>query len=262
MDSNVYEHIQRLIIKETGKFSNKKDLFDKINVELEEKFNKQIKHETFTSIYSSLRRRQMFKSSANNWRKLKDNSISLSTRYSELAETNSSPNENILIRMSRELSIAPVLAARLVLDGLQRLNRLELAETPPKDKMNITDLLKGNEMLKNGRLSSEILEACFMDEDYGPTIDLIKNLIGLEYEFKLENILKELNIVYVKETELREKGFDKTPDFKLDIPICLSDGTIIRLVFRLSSQFIPMLLKKFYELTHSLSRGIIHLNSP
>ena len=68
----------------------------------------------------------------------------------------------------------------------------------------------------------------FLDEDYGPIIDTIKNLSGSEHEIKLESILKKNGIAFIKESELREKGYDKTPDFKLELPIFLNkSGRVI-----------------------------------
>ena len=61
-------------------------------------------------------------------------------------------------------------------------------------------------MLKDGRLACEIIECCAVDDDYGPIIDSIKNLSGFKYEKMLENILLEKRIVFIKESELREKG--------------------------------------------------------
>lgn len=48
---------------------------------------------------------------------------------------------------------------------------------------------------------------------------LIFSSIGHEYEFLLRRNLEKLNISYHNEDELRLKGYDKTPDIKLDIPI-------------------------------------------
>lgn len=48
---------------------------------------------------------------------------------------------------------------------------------------------------------------------------IIFSSIGHEYEFLLRRNLEKLNISYHNEDELRLKGYDKTPDIKLDIPI-------------------------------------------
>ena len=43
--------------------------------------------------------------------------------------------------------------------------------------------------------------------------------VGKEYEGILEEKLKQLGVWFLDETELRRRGYDKTPDFKLELPI-------------------------------------------
>lgn len=50
--------------------------------------------------------------------------------------------------------------------------------------------------------------------------------MGYEYEIKLQFLLKERNIAYQTEDKLRSRGYDKTPDVKLEIPIAI-DGFIV-----------------------------------
>ncbi|KAM3956548.1 CDAN1-interacting nuclease 1-like, partial [Aphomia sociella] len=67
------------------------------------------------------------------------------------------------------------------------------------------------------------------DNQYGPYIDIIRQSIGLEYELRLERELRLLNITFSDENLLRSRGYDKTPDFKLDVPIAV-DGFIVNWV--------------------------------
>lgn len=43
--------------------------------------------------------------------------------------------------------------------------------------------------------------------------------MGNEHEVMLQKMLEKLNISFMDEKMLRQKGYDKTPDFKLDVPI-------------------------------------------
>lgn len=229
MNRQVFDKIVELINR--NKSLSKQELFDLLIGKVQVQDNYAVKYDTFISIYSNLKRRQMFKSNSQsiNWKKLKENSVNLCLKYTENEQMNSK-SENIIVEMSNELNISPILMARLILDGFIKLGTLELVDQESikhKDKISISFLIKETHLLKNGRLASEIMECCFLDEDYGPSIDLIKNLIGIEYELKLERMLLEKGIAFAKENELREKGFDKTPDFKLELPICLSNGTLI-----------------------------------
>lgn len=201
-----------------------------------------ISYQTFISIYSNLKRRQMFKTSM--WRKLKENAFNFSQKYSairgqqeadEAEQTNKTSfknigekmKNNIILNMAKEINVSPVLMARLIVEGLLKTNSIELIEnieTTDRAKLTISNIIRDNHLLKDGRLACEIMECCSIDEDYGPIIDTIKNLSGSEHEMKLEAILKEKGIAFIKESELREKGYDKTPDFKLELPIFLNDS--------------------------------------
>ena len=50
--------------------------------------------------------------------------------------------------------------------------------------------------------------------------------MGQEYEVKLQCYLKERNIPFRNEDQLRTRGYDKTPDVKLEIPIAVNGYVI------------------------------------
>ncbi|EDO29082.1 predicted protein, partial [Nematostella vectensis] len=50
--------------------------------------------------------------------------------------------------------------------------------------------------------------------------------VGYEYEFILKEKLQNRNIEFIDEDIMRAKGYDKTPDFKLEIPIAV-DGHVV-----------------------------------
>jgi hypothetical protein len=87
----------------------------------------------------------------------------------------------------------------------------------------INALIKETNLIENKRLSAEIFQTTIHDEDFGPCIDIIKNSIGIEYELKLNKILRDNQICFQTEDSLRQKGFDKTPDFKLELPIIVNE---------------------------------------
>ena len=55
---------------------------------------------------------------------------------------------------------------------------------------------------------------------------MLSSSLGQEYELKLQRIAKDLKLAFRGEEHLRLKGYDKTPDIKLDIPIAV-DGFIV-----------------------------------
>ena len=192
--------------------------------------------DTFASIYGNIKRRQMFRSSlcssstlpmsaSVTWRKLRDSSVQLCHKYKEYEEECGN-NNHIILRMSSELGgVSPVLMARVLLDGFIRLDCLPVdtdsLDALNKDKLSVGSLLKETHLIRNGRLAGEIAECCALDDDHGPCIDLVKNLVGVEYEMRLERELVASGLSFVREGELRSLGFDKTPDFKLDVPVYL-----------------------------------------
>ncbi len=69
-----------------------------------------VKSETFTSIYSNIKRKKMFKSSASNsinWRRLKENSLSLCSKYKEYEVEDyggDGPKRNIILKSAFSFS--------------------------------------------------------------------------------------------------------------------------------------------------------------
>ncbi|KAJ6667365.1 hypothetical protein lerEdw1_017343, partial [Lerista edwardsae] len=68
------------------------------------------------------------------------------------------------------------------------------------------------------------------DYCYGPLVDCIKqypfSAIGHEYEVLLQEMLLEKKIPFLAEDQLRAKGYDKTPDFILEVPVAVEGHTI------------------------------------
>lgn len=118
-----------------------------------------------------------------------------------------------IIKLSERHAITPSLFARSIL--LHEHSDYEVKE-----------IIKDTSLIQNGDLAYHTFLANINDNQYGPYSDVIKRSIGLEYELRIERELKLLKIPYSDETALRSRGFDKTPDVKLDVPIAV-DGFVI-----------------------------------
>ena len=150
----------------------------KINFELgasDEKETDPINYQAFISIYSNLKRRQMFKTSM--WRKLKENAVCFSNKYKE-SRTREVTNEtdqfkdiearlesNTILNMAKEINLSPVLMTRLIVEGLLKTNSIELVDqtessVKSKEKITISSIIRDNHLLKDGRLACEIMECC------------------------------------------------------------------------------------------------------
>ncbi|CAG7730611.1 unnamed protein product [Allacma fusca] len=157
----------------------------------------------------------------------------------------------IIVRMAANAELCPTLMARFVLEGYLRSQQqqrtmrhkeskkdtAESSNTPTRVppinlmalKSEVSRLIKDTTEIENPNLSYEVHLCTIHDSFYGPLPDAIKNAVGREYEVILEEKLKELKILYIDEQELRKRGYDKTPDFKLELPIGI-DGKIVNWV--------------------------------
>lgn len=71
------------------------------------------------------------------------------------------------------------------------------------------------------RLRADIIQAAKVDTLYSPQSDIVRHVHGIEYEALLCEKLRNAGVPFISETVLREQGFFKTPDIKLQIPIML-----------------------------------------
>ncbi|GAX09403.1 hypothetical protein FisN_6Lh224 [Fistulifera solaris] len=98
----------------------------------------------------------------------------------------------------------------------------------------------GSNMEDCTRLAAEVLRAIDCDPMYGPSHDRQRHLIGVEYEVLLEYQLKELNIPFETEKELRHRGTSRTPDILLSYPLSVEvftkHGTEWKVVYWIDSK--------------------------
>lgn len=134
-----------------------------------------------------------------------------------------SGKRNILINLSDELDLSPALLGRIILER-HLSNTKYKGEAPPKSF--VTQLMKEPSLIDDPKLAVEIHQCILGDDHYGPLCDSIKHSIGHEYEFKLNNTLDRLGLAYIGEDQMRAKGYDKTPDVKLEVPIAV-DGHVV-----------------------------------
>lgn len=76
------------------------------------------------------------------------------------------------------------------------------------------------------KLTEDIYTAVQCDLIYSPTADVERHKAGLEHEAKLYSALESMDISYLSEDLLRSKGFYKTPDARLQVPIAVSGKVV------------------------------------
>ncbi|KAM9202644.1 CDAN1-interacting nuclease 1 isoform 3-T3 [Dugong dugon] len=127
----------------------------------------------------------------------------------------------VLLELANEVNYAPSLMARIILERFLQ----EREETPPS-KSVINSMLRDPSQIPDGVLANQVYQCIVNDCCYGPLVDCIKHAIGHEHEVLLRDLLLEKNLSFLDEDQLRAKGYDKTPDFILQVPVAV-EGHII-----------------------------------
>ncbi|KAI8482074.1 CDAN1-interacting nuclease 1, partial [Branchiostoma belcheri] len=96
-------------------------------------------------------------------------------------------------------------------------------------RSHVNQLLKDPCQIPDPVLANEVQQCILNDCVYGPVVDSIRHSVGFEYENKLKRILEDKGIAFIGEDVMRAKGYDKTPDFKLEVPIAV-DGHVVNWV--------------------------------
>lgn len=126
-------------------------------------------------------------------------------------------------RYKRGESIADIAAA--VNYSCYQLARLLVEHLLQVSKARVSQLVKQPSLIPdgsdNGRLRGE-LEACIeMDSFCSPFVDRVRHSVGEEYEYVLQQLLRNRGIPFESEDALRKRGLPKTPDVKLSVPIAV-----------------------------------------
>ncbi|XP_028677495.1 CDAN1-interacting nuclease 1 isoform X2 [Erpetoichthys calabaricus] len=127
----------------------------------------------------------------------------------------------VLLELANEVDLAPSLMARIILERhYQELNGV------PSPKSVLNSMLRDPTLIADRHLSDQVYQCTVNDCCYGPLVDCIKHAIGQEHEILLRDMLKERNLSFLDENQLRVKGYDKTPDIILEVPIVV-EGHVI-----------------------------------
>ncbi|KAK2891923.1 hypothetical protein Q8A73_017588 [Channa argus] len=140
-------------------------------------------------------------------------------RYLSAAKAH--PTAPVLLELANEVDLSPALMARIILDRF--LQDLE-GGVPSKTVLN--SMLKEPSLIPDQILANNIYQCTINDCCYGPLVDCIKHAIGQEHEVLLRDKLRERNLSFLDENQLRAMGYDKTPDIILEVPVAV-EGHIV-----------------------------------
>nr|CAG4644144.1 EOG090X0A0V [Lepidurus arcticus] len=134
----------------------------------------------------------------------------------------------VLLRIADDTGLTPALLARFILEfHYENAVSKNVEESNSSVTRNlVTTLTKNTHGIEDGDLALEIYMCNLQDDFYGPYSEAVKAGIGHEYEQKLCRILRQHNVPFCDENDLRNRGYDKTPDVKLDVPIAV-DGFVV-----------------------------------
>ncbi|XP_026790332.3 CDAN1-interacting nuclease 1 isoform X2 [Pangasianodon hypophthalmus] len=137
------------------------------------------------------------------------------------SEASKHPSDPVLLELANEVDLSPSLLARLLLERF-----LEEHQGSVSSKQVLNSMLREPSLIPDVHLARHVEQCTINDCCYGPLVDCIKHAIGQEHEEILREKLRERNLSFVDENQLRAKGYDKTPDIILEVPIAV-EGHIV-----------------------------------
>ena len=121
-----------------------------------------------------------------------------------------------MLHIAASLQLPPSMLARFLLE-----DKLKVSQGK-----EVGAFIKDPSQLPDERLQREVREAVAADVCYGPSVDTVRRLIGVEYEMRLEQHLRDLGVPYKSEAELRQQGDAKTPDALLPVPLLVGNRRV------------------------------------
>ena len=97
-----------------------------------------------------------------------------------------------MLQIAASIALPPSMLARVLLE-----DKLKL-----KQGKEVGAYIKDPTQLPDERLRREVRQAIEADVCYGPGVDTVRRLIGVEYEMRLEQRLRDLGVPYKSEAEV------------------------------------------------------------
>nr|CAG4648088.1 EOG090X0A0V [Moina brachiata]SVE93143.1 EOG090X0A0V [Moina brachiata] len=138
-----------------------------------------------------------------------------------LKAVNSGEEPGILLRISDATGLTPGLTTKSIIE-----RHHQVFEKSKPARSLVSNLMRNTSLIEDRDLAFESYLCLLEDDDYGPIADARKQAVGFEFEIRLRRELEELQVSFLHEDHLRARGYDKTPDVKLEIPVAF-DGHVI-----------------------------------
>ena len=138
----------------------------------------------------------------------------LFAEYEKRVEQGDRPG--IIIDIAKKNRYSPQLMSKIIVEEFMS------KRCPEAGNKRATHLVKHTAEIEDRDLAFEVWECGIKDDNYGSSADAIKHGLGEEYEQRIKQRLQQLGIGFQDEKYFRNKGYDKTPDIKLEIPISIN----------------------------------------
>ncbi|KAI0567802.1 hypothetical protein FGB62_1g650 [Gracilaria domingensis] len=120
-----------------------------------------------------------------------------------------------LMDIAEWFNLSPSLVARKVLELHLGMNRKA-----------VTQLMRDPSNIEDERLREDTALCVEVDEHCSPRMDRLRTALGLEYELRLTDEVKNLGLEFETENELRKRGCHKTPDILLCVPVLFRNKVV------------------------------------
>ena len=127
---------------------------------------------------------------------------------------------SVVCDMAKRLKYSPVLLSKIILVEFLKSKNIEAT------REQISDFMRCPFKIPDKFLAVEVYFCRVRDDQYGHYSEAIKHFTGEEHETKIKIKCQELGLSYRDEKVLRDKGYDKTPDILLDVPIAVNGRAV------------------------------------
>jgi len=141
--------------------------------------------------------------------------------YQQYKKLSRSGSTGFVLEMADKMKFSPSLLCRLLIESYLAERGGNIA------KKQVTVLLNDSCLIEEEILAFEVFNCNIHDPFYGPYNDAKKETGGHACEILLKEFLREKNIAFLDENDLRDQGYDKTVDIKLSVPAVINGDAII-----------------------------------
>jgi hypothetical protein len=134
-----------------------------------------------------------------------------------------------LLELAEQRDVAPCVLARLVLE-------VHVEQAQPSQiyshlhigaKQLVTQMLRNTALIADASLRTQVDDCVRFDDNYSPLVEKLRHSVGTEYEYLLQERLRNMRVPFLTEDDMVARGYPKTPDFKFEVPLLLDGQHVV-----------------------------------